>query len=322
MKELQGSIRFIPILKERIWGGKKIITILNKLETKDKIGESWEISSVEGDMSIVSEGIFKGRSLQRLLEDFKEDFIGKQNYKQFGTQFPLLIKFIDASDDLSIQVHPNDELAKKRHNSFGKTEMWYVMEAEEDSELVLGFNQDLSKEKYQSILEEGTLEKYLHYEQVKKGDSFFVKAGLIHAIGKGVLIAEIQQTSDLTYRVYDWNRKDDKGNERELHTELALDALNYKKTNDFKLHQSGDHLISSPYFTVNLLSVDNPITRNLSKIDSFVIYMGVDGEIEINDDRLKMGETLLFPAVFEKKLALKGKGKVLEIYIKNSLRNG
>ncbi len=322
MKKLQDSIRFIPILKERIWGGKKLNEFFNKSRVKKKIGESWEISSVEGDMSIVSEGIFKGRSLQRLLEDFKEDFIGKQNYKQFGTQFPLLIKFIDASDDLSIQVHPNDELAKKRHNSFGKTEMWYVMDAEEDSELVLGFSQDLSKEKYQSILEEGALEKYLHYEQVKKGDSFFVEAGLIHAIGKGVLIAEIQQTSDLTYRVYDWNRKDDKGNERELHTELALDALNYNKTNDFKLHQSGDYLISSPYFTVNLLSVANPITRNLSKIDSFVIYMGVEGEIEINDDRLKMGETLLFPAVCEKKLSLKGKGKVLEIYIENSLRNG
>ncbi len=319
MQELQDSIRFTPILKTKIWGGEKLHRILDKPKIANKVGESWEISAVEGNVSLVSEGYFNGRSLQSLLEEFKEDFIGKQNYKRFGNQFPLLIKFIDASDDLSIQVHPNDELAKKRHNSFGKTEMWYVMDAEEESELVLGFNQDLSKEKYQNILEEGELKKYLHYEQVKKGDSFFVEAGLIHAIGKGILIAEIQQTSDLTYRVYDWNRKDDKGNERELHTELALDALNYKKKDEFRIkNKLESHLISSSYFTVNLLNIDSQVICDLSKNDSFVIYMGVDGEIEINDDKLKMGETLLFSAVCNKELLVKGKGKILEIYIENT----
>lgn len=316
MQELQNPIQFVPILKERIWGGDKLVTIFNKSNFKEKLGESWEISSVEGDFSIVSEGVFKGRNLQSLLEEFKEDFVGKQNYKRFGNQFPLLIKFIDASDDLSIQVHPNDELAEKRHNSFGKTEMWYVMDAEKDSKLVLGFNQNLSKEEYQTILKEGDLEKYLHYEKVKKGDAFFVEAGLIHAIGKGVLIAEIQQTSDLTYRVYDWNRKDDEGNERALHTEMALDALNYNKTDDFKLNQSEEgRLISSPYFTVNLLNVENQTVSNLSKNDTFVIYMVVEGEVELDDKKFKKGETVLFPAAYNKELLIKGKGKVLEVYI-------
>ncbi len=316
MKELQYPIKFIPIAKERIWGGNKLKTILSKDFTKKKVGESWEISAVESDVSVVENGVLKGKSLQELIEKYKADFVGKKNYNQYGNQFPLLIKFIDAADDLSIQVHPNDELAKKRHDSFGKTEMWYVMEAEENANLILGFNQNLSKEKYQRILNEGSIEKYLHYEKVKKGDSFFIEAGLIHAIGKGVLIAEIQQTSDLTYRVYDWNRKDAKGNQRELHTDLALEALNYNQTNDFRIVKEQNRLIKSDYFIVNELDVQNQLTKDLSEIDSFVIYMGVEGSMKMNEDfLLKKGETVLFPAIYKKQIVFEGKGKVLEIYM-------
>lgn len=317
MEELKYALRFIPIPKKRIWGGHKLKELFHKKFTKGTIGESWEISTVEDSVSIVSNGNLKGKSLQELIVEYKEAFLGDENYKRFGNQFPLLIKFIDAAEDLSIQVHPNDKLAKKRHNSFGKTEMWYVMEAEEDANLILGFSQNLSKEQYQQILSKGTIEKYLNYEKVKKGDSFFVEAGLIHTIGKGVIIAEIQQTSDLTYRVYDWNRKDAEGNERELHTELALDALIYKQTNDFRIVKEGSNLINSAYFIVNEWNItSNELIRELNRIDSFVIYMGMEGDVEINEAiLLKQGETILFPAIYNENVTFRGEGKVLEVYI-------
>ncbi len=316
MRELQYPIKFVPIAKEKIWGGNKLKTVLSKDFTEKRVGESWEISAVKGNISIVEKGVLKGKSLQELIEKYKADFIGKKNYLQYGNQFPLLIKFIDATDDLSIQVHPSDELARKRHNSFGKTEMWYVMEAEKNSNLILGFNQNLSKEKYQQILREGRIEEYLHYERIKKSDSFFIEAGLIHAIGKGVLIAEIQQTSNLTYRVYDWNRKDAGGNQRELHTDLALEALNYNQTSRFRIVKEQDRLIKSNYFIVNELDIQNQLKKDLSKIDSFVIYMGVEGSVKMNGGfLLRKGETVLFPSIYKKEIIFEGKGKVLEVYI-------
>ncbi|APD06091.1 mannose-6-phosphate isomerase [Flavobacteriaceae bacterium UJ101] len=317
MKELIYPMRFIPIPKIRIWGGNKLKEIFYKDFSQTKIGESWEISTIENDVSIVSNGILKGKTLQELLEKYKECFLGNKNYKRFGNQFPLLIKFIDAADDLSIQVHPNDELARKRYNSFGKTEMWYVMDVEDNANLILGFNQNLSKERYQEILNEGSIEKYLNYEKVKKGDSFFVEAGLIHAIGKGVMIAEIQQTSDLTYRVYDWNRKDVDGNERELHTDLALDALKYEQTNNCKIIKKESNLVDSEYFIVNKFDVaQNGLIRNLLDIDSFIIYMIVEGDIKLNGNIiLRKGETILFPAIYKEEIIFEGDGKVLEIYI-------
>ncbi|MFV0530115.1 MAG: type I phosphomannose isomerase catalytic subunit [Flavobacteriales bacterium] len=315
MEELQHPIQFEPIPKKRIWGGDRLNTLFSKNFTENNIGESWEVSAVKESVSVVKSGMLKGKSLQELTEKYKAEFVGKKNYEKFGNQFPLLIKFIDATDDLSVQVHPNDKLAKQRHNSFGKTEMWYVVEADKNSHLILGFNQELSKERYRQILEEGKVEHYLHYEKVKKGDSFFVEAGLIHAIGKGVLIAEIQQTSDLTYRVYDWDRKDAEGNERELHTELALDALNYSVTHNFKLNKKKNTLVKTNYFTVNTLDIQEDFVRNLSKIDSFVLYMVVEGSVEINKSILKTGTTILFPAAYHKTLLFKGKGKVLETYI-------
>ncbi len=317
MKEdLNYPIQFKAIPKEKIWGGSKLNMILEKDFNGENIGESWEVSDTEDDLSIVKNGSLKGLTLKDLIVKYKDDFLGIANYSYFGDKFPLLIKFIDAADDLSVQVHPNDELAKERHNSFGKTEMWYVMDTDTSSELILGFNQNLSREKYQTVLQNKELEKFLNFEKVKSGDSFFVEAGLIHAIGKGVMIAEIQQTSDLTYRVYDWNRKDDKGNERELHTDLALDALIYDRTESFKIVKKNNNLISNKYFTVNEINIEGKIYRSIQNIDSFIVYMVVDGEVKLEDNYCyKKGQTFLMPANYNKNLKFTGKGKILEIYI-------
>ncbi|MCH7524385.1 MAG: class I mannose-6-phosphate isomerase, partial [Bacteroidetes bacterium] len=228
-------LKFQPILKEKIWGGQKLKTLLNKQNDLPNIGESWEISDVDGDTSIVINGELKGKTLKELLELFKGDLIGEKNYKIFGNKFPLLIKFIDAKEDLSIQLHPNDELAAKRHNSFGKTEMWYVMQADVGSNLIIGFNKRITPETYLNYLEEKTLPKILNFDKVKEGDSYFIEVGRVHAIGAGVVLAEIQQTSDITYRVYDWDRVDDEGNSRDLHIDLAIDAIDINMKYDFMI---------------------------------------------------------------------------------------
>ena len=230
--------KFQPILKERLWGGTKLETVLGKSLDSDIIGESWELSGVSGDVSVVANGNLAGKSLQEIIESYKEDLLGKAVYERFGNDFPILIKFIDAKQDLSIQVHPNDELAKARYNSFGKTEMWYVMDADPDAKLIVGFNKSVNKEEYQKHLNNKTLTEILYYEPVKEGSTFFINTGKVHAIGAGTLLAEIQQTSDITYRVYDFDRKDKNGNLRELHTELALDAIDYEKKDDFKVSYS------------------------------------------------------------------------------------
>ena len=224
-------IKFEPILKDKIWGGEKLKTVFNKKSTRNDIGESWELSDVDGNVSIVNNGVLKGTSLKTVLNTYKANLVGENVYNKFGNNFPLLIKFIDAKEALSIQVHPNDTLAKERHNSFGKTEMWYVMQAEAEGNLIVGFNKNTSKEEYIKHLEEKKLLEILNQEKVQQGDVYFIPTGRIHAIGAGVLLAEIQQTSDITYRVYDWGRLDDKGNSRELHTELALDAIDYTAQN-------------------------------------------------------------------------------------------
>ena len=221
-------LKFTPIAKETIWGGNKLQQELNKdFSSERKIGESWEISGVTNDISVVANGELKGKNLSELIQEYAEQLLGKKNVQKFGSEFPLLIKFIDANDVLSIQVHPDDELAKERHNSFGKTEMWYVLGAEKESNLIVGFNQEVDQNLYQKKLKEGKLEEILNLEKVEKGSTYFIPAGRVHAIGKGILVAEIQQTSDVTYRIYDYNRKDDQGNTRELHTEWALDAIDY-----------------------------------------------------------------------------------------------
>lgn len=318
-------LKFKPIYKERIWGGRKIETAFGKkLPAGEKIGESWELSGVDGDISIVSNGQLKGNNLQELTEIYMGDLVGDKVFEKYGEEFPLLIKLIDADDNLSIQVHPDDKLAAERHNSFGKTEMWYVVGHEAGAELYLGFNQPVDKEKYLEYLKAGKLAELLTAYKVQDGDSYFIPAGTIHAIGKGLLIAEIQQTSDITYRVFDWNRVDPKtGQGRELHTELALDAIEYKSRSDYKTVAAPKvnapvTLEKCPYFQTNSLIVDGETVRDYAALDSFVIYICLEGNLELayegGVETMKKGETVLVPAELNE-ITLKGKGKLLEVYI-------
>ena len=323
MKSALYPLKFQPILKEKIWGGQKLELLLNKDSKLPNIGESWEVSDVEGNTSIVMNGSLKGQSLKQLLLTYKADLIGLQNYRIFKDKFPLLIKFIDAKEDLSIQLHPNDELAAKRHNSFGKTEMWYVMQADENAKLIVGFNQKVTPELYLKHLADKTLTKILNFDTVKTGDTYFIEVGRIHAIGAGVMLAEIQQTSDITYRVYDWDRKDEQGNERELHNNLALDAIGFEMPNDFRIEYQTDQnrsnkMVSCPYFTTNYLNIDTTIQKE-NNHGSFIIYICVDGEAEIlianNSETIKKGETILIPAVIGSFHIASKNATLLEVYV-------
>jgi mannose-6-phosphate isomerase len=314
-------LQFEPILKERIWGGEKLKTILNKPITSKITGESWELSTVEGDVSIVANGDLAGKSLNDLIDLNPDDLLGIEVHKRFGKQFPLLFKYLDAREDLSIQVHPNDELAQKRHNSFGKTEMWYVMQADKDSKLIVGFKDNSSPEAFLENLKNKTLLSILDDVKVQKGDVFFLETGTIHAIGAGLLIAEIQQTSDITYRLYDFDRVDVAGNHRELHIDLALDAINYNKIDTYKKYNKdvnhSNSMVDCPYFTTNFLPLDGKVAVNKSG-NTFTVYMCVDGSFELESDgtkyEYKEGDTVLIPATL-KTFVLNGKGSILEIYI-------
>jgi len=316
-------LKFQPILKEKIWGGEKLKSILKKSSDLNNIGESWEISDVEDAPSIVSNGLLKGKSLKELLEIYKSDLLGIKNYDVFGAKFPLLIKFIDAKSDLSIQLHPNDKLAIKRHNSFGKTEMWYVMQADDDANLIVGFNQKVSPETYLKHLKEKTLTEILNFDKVKEGDTYFIEVGRVHAIGAGVMLAEIQQTSDITYRVYDWDRVDDEGKERELHNDLAIDAIDFTMLDDFRINYESipnalNKMVSCPYFNTSYLELNTALIKNNDK-DSFIIYICVDGElsIEVNDfsTSINKGETILVPASIKEFTLSSEYAKLLEVYI-------
>ena len=298
-------LKFHPILQERIWGGTKLKDVLGKSITSEITGESWEISTVDGAISKIANGLFSGTSLIQLITDYAVSLLGETVTARFGAEFPILIKFIDAKKDLSVQLHPSDALAKERHNSFGKTEMWYIMDADKDASLIIGFNKDVSQEEYSNSLENDTLLDLLNYEQVKEGDTFFINTGKIHAIGAGVLLAEIQQTSDVTYRVFDFNRKDQNGNYRELHTELALDAIDYKKKDDFKVAYTKktdaiNPMVDSPYFKTNFLELSDDFLLDVTERDSFTIYMCVGGSATIENDfgsaTIAKGETILVSA--------------------------
>lgn len=325
MKELY-PIKFSPIFKHKIWGGSKLNKYLGKDVEGNDVGESWEISGVEGNLSVVSNGFLAGNNLQELIEVYMGDLVGDKVYEQFGIEFPLLIKFIDANDVLSVQVHPGDEMAKERHHSYGKTEMWYVMQAEENAELIVGFNQPLEKKEYSELVEQGRLEEVLNKEKVQEGDCMFMPAGRVHAIGAGVVVAEIQQTSDITYRIFDWNRVDDEGKERELHTELALDAIKFEYPDDSRrlykpIINESVSIVDCNYFTTNLLVVDQEVEKDYFNLDSFVIYMCVDGEVSIETPSgnvsMEKGETILLPATIHKVvLKTKERAKILEVSIK------
>lgn len=317
-------LKFHPILKERLWGGTKLKEVLHKPIESDITGESWELSAVSGDVSIVSNGSLANTSLQTLIQESPELLLGKSVVERFGKEFPILIKFIDAKQDLSIQLHPNDDLAKKRHNSFGKTEMWYVMDADAGAELIVGFNKNVTKEEYSKSLEDDTLLDLLNYEAVKEGDTFFINTGKIHAIGAGVLLAEIQQTSDVTYRVFDFNRKDKAGNLRELHTDMALDAMDYEKKDDFKVQYDDvtntvNNMVECPYFKTNFLNLTQDLNQDTVSRDSFTIFMCVGGTAAIETDEgavaIQKGETVLVPAV-SNEIRIKTTGaKLLEVTI-------
>ena len=314
-------LQFTPILKERIWGGMKLKTVLNKPIVSDKTGESWEISTVEGDVSLVANGSLAGKSLNELIDSTPEAILGTEVYKRFGKQFPLLFKYLDAREDLSIQVHPNDELAKKRHNSFGKTEMWYVMQADENAKVIVGFKENSNAGEYLENLKNKSLLSILDDIKVEVGDVFFLETGTVHAIGAGLVIAEIQQTSDVTYRLYDFERVDAAGNQRELHIDLALDAINYKKVDthkkyDKELNQSNS-VVDCPYFTTNFIPLDGKISIDKAG-NTFTVFMCVEGSFELECEGVKYqyikGNTVLIPAVL-KTFVLNGKSSILEIYI-------
>lgn len=314
-------ITFYPIIKERIWGGTKLHTFLNKKTEIENAGESWEISTVPNDVSIANDGFFEGKNLNEIIELYPEEILGKNVLDIYGLEFPLLFKFLDAHQDLSIQLHPNDELAKRRHNSFGKTEMWYVMQADKDARIVVGFKEESNKEEYLKHLDNNTLVTILKEIPVKKGDVFLLETGTIHAIGAGIIIAEIQQTSDVTYRIYDWDRVGADGNSRELHTKLALEAINYEKVNSkinySKTINKNNSVIENAYFTTNIIHLEGNYSWEKTK-EAFTVLMCTDGAFTITIEELvfeyKKGDTILIPAIIPA-LLLSGKATVLEISI-------
>ena len=297
---------FEPILKKIIWGGSDICPFKGISPVQEGIGESWELSHVEGNYSVVANGELKGQSLDDLIRTYGKQLLGEHVMEQFGTTFPLLIKFIDARDNLSIQVHPDDELAKKRHNSFGKTEMLYVVKATPDAALYSGFSQQIDAEEYVKRVENNTIMDVLQRYNVHEGDVFFLPAGRVHAIGSGCFIAEIQQTSNITYRIYDYNRKDANGKGRELHTELAKDAIDYTLYPDYRTHYKAHtnatvQLADCKYFTTNLIDLDTIMVRDFSQLDSFVVYICMEGRATLRDNKgneilVHQGQTVLIPA--------------------------
>ena len=317
-------LQFTPLYKYRIWGGEKLKTKLNKKYTEENIGESWEVSDVSGDETVVSEGPLKGKTLRDLVNQYKGDFVGNAVYEKFGEEFPLLIKFIDAKTPLSIQVHPSNEVAKERHNSFGKNEMWYVMQADKDAELIVGFDEKINTDDYKTHLKNNTILNVMHHETVQKGDTFYIPTGRVHAIGAGVLLAEIQQTSDVTYRIYDYDRVDFKtGEKRELHNNLAIDVIDYEVHANYKTNYSLDKnvsntLVHSPYFRTNILDINSRVEKDYSAIDSFIIYMCVEGTVIVISEgetyTINNGETLLVPAALNTITLKAGNAKILEVY--------
>ena len=320
-------LKFEHIYKDKIWGGNRFKSKLKRVDvTSDLCGESWEISAVKDNVSIVANGYLQGNTLDEIIEVYMDEIVGSKVYEKFGLEFPLLIKFLDSNDVLSVQVHPNDEVALERHNSFGKTEMWYVVDAEENAELIIGFKKDSSPEEFFTAIQNKKVEDLLHSQVVEKDEVFYLPAGRVHAIGKGLLIAEIQQTSDITYRIFDFNRVDDSGKSRELHIESALDVIDYSSIENYKteytlIENATSKLVQSPYFTTNVLVFDKLIQKDYYDIDSFVVYMCLEGEaqIDFNSDYtipIQQGETVLIPASLPRiQLKPMKKTKILEVYI-------
>ena len=316
--------RFTPLLKQTLWGGHRIVPF-KKLESNlENVGESWEISGVPGRETIVDGGLYHGKSLNELIAELKEKLVGEANYKRFGNEFPLLIKFIDTELPLSIQVHPTDEIAHKHGKERGKTEMWYMMESAPDASILVGLKKKITPEQYKAMVANDTIVDAIGHYNVKEGDCFFLPAGRIHGIGKGCFLTEIQQTSDITYRIYDFKRRDKDGNYRQLHIHEAAESIDYTVENNCSVtyvptKNQGVSLIQCPYFKTILYQVDEPLTIDLSSLDSFIITIITQGggsftDSEGNTEHVQAGDTLLFPATTSQ-LKIEGCMKFLVTYV-------
>lgn len=315
------------IFMEKIWGGQKIKTQLGQsIHDQKNCGEMWSLSGYPEHQSIVSNGFLEGNELNEVLEIYMDDLVGEAIYNKFGNTFPILVKILNAEDWLSIQVHPNDEIAIRRGMEGGKTEMWYIMQADTDARLISGFSEKSNEHTFLRKLEEKKLTDIMNFEEVKKDDVFFIPAGRIHSIGPGILLAEIQQTSDSTYRLYDWDRVDDNGIARDLHIKEALETIDFEIYDDYKtIYQSKLNesvpIANSPYFTTNIMDLDNGVQKDYSELDSFVILLAVKGQFNYTDNQgnlgyIKTGESLLIPAAQDHiNILPDGACKILETYI-------
>lgn len=317
-------LKFQPILVSKIWGGNKLKTLLKKESTEENIGESWEISAVKGHESVISNGAYAGKTITELISLLKSEIVGKHIYEKYQNEFPLLIKFIDANDDLSIQVHPDDALAAKKHQSKGKTEMWYVIEADENATLFSGLKKEIGRDDVIAALNDGSFTELLNMPAVKRGSTFFIPAGRIHAIRKGILLAEIQQTSDITYRLYDYDRTDSNGKKRELHIEDSLEAINYKDTGSGEaLYEMEDNdftkLAECDYFTTNLLHLNGTTHCDFTQRDSFTVLINTHGTASIKcngmETAFNCGETILIPAALKQVEISSDDAIILETFI-------
>jgi mannose-6-phosphate isomerase len=327
MSELY-PLKFEPILKEKIWGGSSLADFYGKRPGNLKnIGESWELSAVSDNLSVISNGFLAGNNIEEIIEVYMGDITGDSVFERFGNEFPLLIKLIEARDDLSVQVHPDDELAKERHQAYGKTEMWHILRSENNAKIFTGFSRPVSRDTYIDAVKNNSIEDLLNTEIAEPGDTFFTPAGRIHAIGAGIVLAEIQQTSDITYRIYDWGRMDNKGKSRQLHTDLALDAIDFNQYGRSKIirehhKNSSENLVSCKYFDTNIIHINEQIARDYNLIDSFVVYICTEGRFMIRWDSgsesVVKGETVLLPAMIsDVVLVSEQEATLLETYISN-----
>ena len=316
--------KFKPLLKQTLWGGNKIIAFKHLDLQMEHVGESWEVSGIKGCESVVAGGPDEGKGLNQLVHEQKGLLVGKENYERFGDEFPLLIKFIDAHQNLSIQVHPDDETARRHGKGHGKTEMWYVLKSASGAQLYNGLRQHITPETYKQMVEDGTITNALAHYTVHEGDVFFIPAGRIHSIGAGAFVAEIQQTSDVTYRIYDFKRKDKNGNYRELHTEKAAEAIDYTVHESYRtyyepMQDEGVQLIACPHFTTAVYDLNDQMTIDYSELDSFVVHIGLQGSCELTDDHgetisFREGESVLIPAT-TRTIKVEGTIKFLETYV-------
>ncbi len=334
MQHSSSELQTYPFLfdvkyKELIWGGDRIRQFKGLDPIPAKIGESWELCQVGGEESVLSNGSLAGKSLGELIEQFGARLLGHSVLQRYGGRFPLLVKLIDSEQNLSIQVHPDDDLAMRRHQSWGKTEMWYLIDAKPDAKIYVGWNEEMSPEAYTDALTQGTLVEKLASHQVQAGDVFYLPAGRVHAIGAGCLLAEIQQSSNITYRLYDYGRRDAEGKERELHTEQALEAIDYSSQSDYRSPFSfpGEpvqNLVQSPYFHTNLICIEHAMEQDLASRDSFSVYICLEGAVTLTDDRghslhLSQGQTALIAAdACSIHFEAHGASKLLESYIETS----